>query len=199
MQDMEKNKSPKVKPEIIAIIGKSASGKNTIFNEVLRQSQEPLNRIICFTTRPPRENEINGQDYIFLTSEELIEKFDANEIAEVHYFNGWGYGTLHSAIRADMPNIGVFNPDAVLTLLEENEYDVKIYYINASDKARLMRSLSREKNPDIDEIVRRYQAEKKEHANFPFDLIKKNLTNEDDEDFYNCVEYILQAECLKDN
>ena len=75
---MEKNKSPKVKPEIIAIIGKSASGKDTIFNEVLRQSQEPLHRIVCFTTRPPRNNEINGQDYIFLTSEELIEKFDAD-------------------------------------------------------------------------------------------------------------------------
>ena len=62
-----------------------------------------------------------------------------------------------------------------------------------------MRSLSREANPDVDEIIRRYTAEKKSYASL-FELpIKKTLTNEESEDFYNCVEYILQAECLKSN
>ena len=198
VQGMEK-KTKKNKFELIAIIGKSASGKNTILDEVLLSAEEPLHRVVQFTTRPKRPSEINYKDYIFLTQEEFNQKFTNDEILEVNFFRDWAYGTLISTINPNIPNIGVFNPDAILSLKETNLFDIKTYYIDASDKTRLLRSLTRQDNPDVDEIIRRFLAEKKEHADLSELEIKKTLTNEDDEDYDNCVEYILQAECLKSN
>jgi hypothetical protein len=65
--------------------------------------------------------------------------------------------------------------------------------IGASAKVRLMRSLNREENPDVDEIIRRYGTDKAdfEPYNFEFDYI--TLNNKEEEDLQKCVERIIEA------
>lgn len=189
-----------MKKDVVAIIGKAGSGKDTILQEVLKRAplvkeygKVVFNEIISCTTRPKRENEIEGVNYYFLTPEEFAEKVEKDEFAEISFFNNWGYGTLIEKLSADKLNIGVFNPEGIHSLIEHPQINlVAVYFIQASDKTRLMRQLSREHSPNVEEIIRRYGTDKEDFKlyNLDFDFI--SLTNEENDDLMNCVEYIVQ-------
>lgn len=59
--------------KIIALYGKSGSGKDTIQKWVVSHMPE-IHGIISCTTRPKRDYEIEGKDYYFLTNEQFAEK-----------------------------------------------------------------------------------------------------------------------------
>ena len=63
-------------------------------------------------------------------------------------------------------NIGVFSPASIYALRQREDIDLYIVQVEASAKTRLLRSLAREDNPDVDEIVRRYLADKEDFAVF---------------------------------
>lgn len=76
--------------------GPSGSGKTTLCRR-LADEDEAHYSISC-TTRPPREGEINGVDYHFLTREEFSQRIDANELLEYAEVHGNYYGTLKSEV-----------------------------------------------------------------------------------------------------
>lgn len=175
------------KYKIIALIGESGSGKDTLLKEVLKACPG-LHKVINYTTRPPREGEVNGENYFFLTKEEFAEKIINMEVFEVTYFRDWFYGTGINSLDESVINIGVFNPDAIGMLLESSEIDLDIYYIKTKPKTRLMRQLSREENPDIEEIIRRYRADNEDFAYL--DFYYKELENENQDDLKKSVAYV---------
>ena len=61
------------KLKVLALCGKSASGKDTYLKEIMKLSQYPLHEIISCTTRPPRDYEADGVNYYFLTNEEFAK------------------------------------------------------------------------------------------------------------------------------
>ena len=97
--------------KILAVIGESGSGKDTIVKEVVRK--QPLHKIIPCTSRPIRENEIDGVNYHFYTIEDFQEKIEKGEILEHAVFNNWYYGTSFDSLSEEKINIGAFNPSAV--------------------------------------------------------------------------------------
>ncbi len=193
------------KKEVIAIIGKAGSGKDTILQEVLKRAPQvvkdeypeggctELKEIISCTTRPKRECEIEGVNYYFFTDEEFAEKVVNDEFAEVSNFNNWWYGTLIESLSAEKRNIGVFNLDGIHSLLEHPQINLMaVYYIEVSDKQRLIRQLTREYSPNVQEIIRRYQADDKDFQSYNLDFEYTTLHNEEEEDLMNCVEFIIQ-------
>lgn len=188
------------KKQVVAIIGKAGSGKDTILQEVLKRA--PLAKeygdvhfkeIISCTTRPKRDYEIDGVNYHFFTTEEFMKKVNDDKFAEISFFNDWCYGTLIDNLSADELNIGVFNLDGIHSLLEHPQIDlVAIYYIQVSDKTRLIRQLTRENSPDIKEILRRYKTDDEDFKEYNLDFQYTSLTNEENDDLMNCVEYIVQ-------
>lgn len=194
-----------MKKEVIAIIGKAGSGKDTILQEVLKkvpqvvQDEYPdvecteFQEIISCTTRPKRECEIDGVNYYFFTNEEFAEKVNNDEFAEISCFNDWFYGTLIEKLSAEKRNIGVFNLDGIHSLLEHPQINLMaVYYIDVSDKTRLMRQLTREHSPNIKEIIRRYKTDDEDFQPHNLDFNFITLHNEENEDLMNCVEYIIQ-------
>ncbi len=154
------------KYKVIAICGKSASGKDTLLRYTIMNYMW-LHKIINCTTRPPRENEVDGKNYHFLSLEEFAHK-DAIEgkMIEVTKFREWYYGTSVEDLSLDAINIGVFNPAGIYALMQREDVDLYVVQVVASDKTRLLRSLTREDNPDVDEIVRRYLADKEDFEVF---------------------------------
>jgi guanylate kinase len=154
------------KYKVIAICGKSASGKDTLLRCTIMNYMW-LHKIINCTTRPPRENEVDGKNYHFLSLEEFAHK-DAIEgkMIEVTKFREWYYGTSVEDLSLDTINIGVFNPAGIYALMQREDVDLYVVQVVASDKTRLLRSLTREDNPDVDEIVRRYLADKEDFEVF---------------------------------
>ena len=97
---------------IIALIGKSGSGKDTIMKEIIKQKSD-LHEIISCTTRPKRENEIDGVNYYFLTPSEFTEKVLKYEMLEATCFNDWFYGTSYDSLDKNKINIGVYNTEGI--------------------------------------------------------------------------------------
>lgn len=86
--------------QIVVLSGPSGSGKTTIVNRLINNSPVRLLKSVSATTRPPRPQEINGEDYHFLNDADFRAKLAENQFiehAEV-FSSGFLYGTLKSEL-----------------------------------------------------------------------------------------------------
>ncbi len=89
----------KAKPEVFIFSAPSGSGKTTIIKELMRQFPN-LELAVSATTRKPRNGEILGKDYYFLSSEEFKQKIKENAFVEwEEVYSNQFYGTLKSEIE----------------------------------------------------------------------------------------------------
>ena len=177
------------KYQLVALIGKAGSGKDTILKDVVRAYKLPMNIIVSYTTRPMREGETEGKEYHFISEETFKQMINNNQMLEYVQFNNWWYGTGISCLDDSKINIGIFNPSGIKSLINFPEIDLQIYYIHASDKQRLLRQLNREEYPDIKEIIRRYSADEEDFKNINFNNMQI-LFNETERDRLKCC-YII--------
>ena len=167
---------------IIALMGKAGSGKDTIMRALLKQPAfKGAVPIVSCTTRPMRENEKDGIDYHFLTQSEFTDKILSGDMLEATVFNDWCYGTSLENLSKDKVNIGVFNPEGVGLLRGNSNINLKLIYIEANDKDRLLRQLNREKNPDVHEIIRRYSGDEMDFTEEEIQYLEPDcfITNND--------------------
>lgn len=162
------------KYQIIALYGASGSGKDTILKWIVSHYPK-INPIVSCTTRPRREGEVDGVDYHYVSEEKFSEQILNGEMLEATEFRGWFYGTQVAALSEDTVNIGVFNPAGLMALEENPNISLLKIYVSASDKTRLLRCLNRESNPNVDEIVRRYQTDQRD--------IREYQAESEEEDF----------------
>lgn len=87
------------RPLLFIISGPAGSGKTTLCDKLLINYPEKFDRVITATTRAPRNSEINGVDYIFLTDEEFSNKIRKEEFYEWANVHNNRYGTLKSEIQ----------------------------------------------------------------------------------------------------
>ena len=161
---------------IIAIMGKSGSGKDTLCRALLKRPEfKNAREIISCTTRPIRDNEKDGVDYHFLTNEQFTNQILSGEMVEATVFNDWCYGTSVNNLDATCLNIGVFNPEGVGLLRGRDNINLKVIYLEANDKDRLLRQLNREKNPDCHEIVRRFSADEADFSEEEIEYIAPEM------------------------
>lgn len=150
--------------KIIALMGEAGSGKDTLLKSVLTLAPDSLHEIINCTTRPIRENEEDGVDYLYISEHEFKQRIMDGTMMEYAEFNNWFYGTLYNSLDEAKVNIGVFSPAAIEGLITNERVDLEIFYVYVPSKVRLLRQLNREKYPDVDEIIRRYNADKKDFS-----------------------------------
>jgi guanylate kinase len=84
--------------KVFVITGPSGVGKGTLIAELLARVPD-LELSISATTRPPREGEVDGRDYHFLTREEFDRRIEAKDFLEFATYSGNRYGTLRSEVH----------------------------------------------------------------------------------------------------
>lgn len=84
--------------KVFVITGPSGVGKGTLIARLL-QRVRGLELSVSATTREPREGEVDGRDYHFLTSEEFDRRVEAEDFLEFATYSGNRYGTLRSEVR----------------------------------------------------------------------------------------------------
>ena len=84
--------------KVFVITGPSGVGKGTLIRELL-EAVPDLELSVSATTRAPREGEVNGRDYHFLTPEEFERRKDEGDFLEVATYSGHRYGTLRSEVE----------------------------------------------------------------------------------------------------
>ncbi|MEM7012072.1 MAG: guanylate kinase [Verrucomicrobiota bacterium] len=78
---------------VCVVSGPAGSGKTTLCHRLAEESEECAYSVSC-TTRPPREGEVHGEDYYFLTNEEFEQKVADQQLLEYAKVHERYYGTL---------------------------------------------------------------------------------------------------------
>lgn len=84
------------------VSGPAGSGKTTLCERMIKELSPRMQRVITATTRPPRQGEVNGLDYYFLSEDEFknaIHQGKFYEHAKVHSYN---YGVLKEEINSKL-------------------------------------------------------------------------------------------------
>ena len=136
------------KPIILAICGKSCTGKDTLSNYLsawLCANGITALRTVSCTTRPKRVGEKHGVDYLFLSRGEFEKRIAANEFLEYACFRGWYYGTPLSSVSKSNVSIMIVNPEGLNSLLfYKDKFEIIPIYLQESFEVRIERSCERE-------------------------------------------------------
>ena len=187
--------------KIYYIMGKSSSGKDTMYKE-LQKRFPALKRVVLYTTRPVREGERDGVEYFFV-SQERLEQFQREgrliELRTYHTVCGdWKYATV------DDGQIRLGEADYLMIGTLESYQKMKEYfgetvlvpiYIEVEDGERLSRALERERRqmvPRYDELCRRFLADKEDFSEE--NLRKAGITRRyRNQDQLQCLEEIAEG------
>ena len=154
---------------IFYLMGKSASGKDTIYQKLLEKRDLGLQRIVLYTTRPIREGEQEGREYYFTDEQKLHEIQKAGRLIELRSYNNvhgvWHYFTADDG-QIDLKNhdyLGIGTLESYQKMKEYFGQDTMVpLYIEVEDGERLSRALTREKmqkSPRYAELCRRFLAD----------------------------------------
>ncbi len=178
--------------KIFYLMGKSSSGKDTIYKKLIQNEILALENIVLYTTRPIRAGEQEGVEYHFVTEEDMRDMQTDGKIIELRTYNTclgrWHYFT------ADDENINLAEKNYIIIGTIESFLKTKQYYgedkvipvmISLDDGIRLQRALDREKGqdqPKYSEMCRRFLAdeqdfssEKKKEAGIDREFVNEDL------------------------
>ena len=160
--------------KIFCMMGKSATGKDTIYQNLLDENSLNLKRIIPYTTRPIREGEIEGREYHFCMEEDVQRLEKEGRIVELRAYNTvygvWKYFTVNDGnIKLDEENYLLIGTLESYTKIREYFGKDKVLpiYVEVEDGERLLRAISREKLQDVpkyEEMCRRFLADAKDFS-----------------------------------
>lgn len=165
--------------KIFCIMGKSSSGKDTIFKLLIEENIQELREVVSYTTRPIRTNETDGVEYYFITKKDLDDWTSKNKIIEKRCYDTahgkWYYSTIDDG-QIDLKS----NKNYIIISTLESFIGIRDYYgkgnvlpiyIDIDDGLRLQRALDREREqsePKYEEMCRRFIADN-------IDFSKENL------------------------
>ena len=155
--------------KIFCIMGKSATGKDTIYKSLLQNSELGLKKIVSYTTRPIREGEEEGVEYHFTDVQTLKLLEEQGKVIECRSYDTI-YGIWYYFMVKDS-QIDLTQNDYLIIGTLESYLKIRDYfgkekvvpiYIELEDGERLTRALIREKTqrePKYEELCRRFLAD----------------------------------------
>lgn len=185
--------------KIVYLMGKSSTGKDTIYKELLKSGKVKLKTVVPYTTRPIRVGEEEGVEYHFTDEDGFLKWEEQGKIIEERAYNTfhglWRYFTVDDGQIAD-------GEDTYLMIGTLEAYEkMKEYFgeerlipvlIELDDGVRLQRALDREKSqssPKYEEMCRRFLADSEDFSEEKIKSarIEKRFYNDD---LLKCLEQI---------
>lgn len=163
--------------KIIYIMGKSSSGKDTIYN-VLKQKLD-VSTYVMYTTRPIRDGEVDGVTYNFISQDEMQDYIDGSKSDSVIEYRiyqtvhgPWTYATISDGqfdIKKDMLMLGTLESYKRVKEYFEKSQSIQLMpvYVEVPDNIRLKRAIEREEkecSPKYVELCRRFIADSKDFS-----------------------------------
>ncbi len=191
-------------------MGKSASGKDTIYEHLLKEASLGLKQVVPYTTRPQREGERDGVEYYFRAVSDFERAQKNGKIIEYRCYQTV-YGPWYYYTEDD----GQFDPkvsdylvigtlESYLAMREYYGSDlVEPLYVDVEDGDRLMRAIHREQKqekPKYEEMCRRFLADSKDFSeeNLQNAGIKKRFENRELDSCMQEIAAYIKA-CSRDN
>lgn len=134
---------------MIALIGESGGGKTATLMALLRLGYK---KIVTYTTRNKREGEVDDIDYHFVSESKFLDMKEHGKFIETACYRGKWYGTAREDL-ADEKGVLAITPSGFRNL-KKNGVHVISFYISVDRRSRLMALLARDKDVDIDKIIK---------------------------------------------
>lgn len=160
--------------KIFCIIGKSSTGKDTIYQRLLDNSRLKLKNIVLYTTRPIRVNEKDGVEYHFCDAATRDAYLASGKVIEIRSYDTchgiWDYFTVDDEqIQLDQQSYLMIGTLESYEKIKDyyNKGAVIPIYIEVEDGIRLERALRREmaqEHPKYEELCRRFLADSKDFS-----------------------------------
>ncbi len=160
--------------KIFLLMGKSTSGKDTIYKELIKNEKLGLDKVVPYTTRPMRDGEKDGVQYFFKKENEYLELKSQGKIIEERtyytHYGEWRYFTV------DDGQINLKDGNYLVIGTLESYCYIRDYFgkenvvpllIDVEDKIRLRRAMAREdkqEHPKYDEMCRRFLADEEDFS-----------------------------------
>ena len=159
--------------KIFYVMGKSASGKDTIYKR-LRQSLPQMGTVVMYTTRPMRDGEENGREYHFTDREFLERVKKEGRLIECRTYETvcgpWDYFTVDDG-QIELESGSYLVMGTLESYRKMREYygaeALVPIYIQVEDGLRLQRDLDRERSqshPNYSEMCRRFLADEQDFS-----------------------------------
>lgn len=152
----------------LILVGKAASGKDHLKKKI---EHKGFKSGVSYTTRPPRQNEKEGEDYYFISDEEFDRLIENGEMLEWMEFIGWKYGL--SKNEFEKADVMIMSKDGLDILPKEYRDRCLVVYLDIGRLTRVQR-LNDRKDPN-DSVFRRMLTDDEQFDNFTdFDIRIKN-------------------------
>lgn len=189
-------KIPKTTPLLIVISGTSGSGKDTVMDR-MKERGLPFHFVVTATTRPKRENEIEGRDYFFVSKEEFERMIKENELIEhaIVYddYKGVPKDQVRQALASGknvVMRIDVQGAQTIRTLAPE----ALMIFLTTANEEELERRLRGRKTETDDSLALRIATARKELQQLGiFDYVVVNRDSHLDETV-DTIRSIIEAE-----
>ena len=159
---------------IFCLMGKSSSGKDTVYRRLLEDPLLGLHRFVTGTTRPIREGERDGEEYYFYTEDQFQKLREDGRIIECRSYDTvhgiWNYFTVaHEKLDVAHQDYLTINTLEAYEKLRDYfgaEHLIPVY-LEVDDGLRLQRALDRERQqlqPRYRELCRRFLADEEDFS-----------------------------------
>ena len=170
--------------KIVYLLGRSSSGKDTIYKKIMEQKEIAFHTVVLYTTRPIRDGEVDGDTYFFCSEKQVQELQDAGKIIELRTYHTvygpWKYFTVDDGQFDEQTGnylmIGTLETYGRIRTYFGEDRVIPIY-IEVEDGERLIRAISREREqeePKYEEMCRRFLADAED---FSEENLKRNGVN----------------------
>lgn len=188
--------------KLYVIMGKSSSGKDTVYSHLKESVSPKFNTVVMYTTRPMREGECDGREYYF-TNDETANRFEAEgKVIELRAYNTvhgvWKYFTVDDGqidVNSNKNYLIIATLEAYKKYLSYYGKDVVIpIYIEVEDGIRIHRALAREdkqENPKYAELCRRFLADEADFSEEKITELGIDVRY-DNKDLQECIAAILE-------
>lgn len=153
------------KSNFAIIAGPAAAGKDTLRNELLNLYPEIYKRIVSLTDRPPRKNEKDGQDYYFVTKEQITDKANDKSLIQLADVHSQQLSALDSA-ELDKISEGQIGLSILIVQTEKQlrkiNQNIKTVFLIPPTLEEMLERLKVNRPDDANETNRRLNAAKKE-------------------------------------
>lgn len=187
---------PKTNPLLIVISGPSGSGKDTIMQK-MKERGMPFQFVVTATTRPKRENEIDGKDYLFVSKEEFTRMIKKDELLEHAIVYGDYKGIPKDQVRQALAS----GKNAVLRIDVQGAKTIRklvrgalMIFITTANEEELERRLRSRKTETEESLALRITNARKEFQQLDiFDYVVVNSDSHLDETV-DIIHSIIEAE-----
>jgi guanylate kinase len=183
--------------KIIVLLGASATGKDTVAKHISEKYNIPM--AISYTTRPMRSNETQGVEYYFISDDEMHEKFKNGEVIEhtSYYIQSEDVSYTYANVVEEFEKgdyvLTILNPHG-LYQFNKSQYKDNLVSImlNCDDRVRLVRSLNRDENVNVNEVLDRFRRdeldfiERRPKTDYEID------TNKPLEEVFNNIDRVIE-------